>query len=53
MHLVEAFLVGLELVGLERGVDQQLGLLRQRGAGGQAQRNGGGERKCGKSHGDS
>jgi hypothetical protein len=35
VHLVEAFLVGLELVGLERGVDQQLGLLRQGRAGGQ------------------
>ena len=29
VDLVEAFLVGLELVGLERGVDQQLGLLRR------------------------
>jgi hypothetical protein len=30
VDLVEAFLVGLELVGLQRGVDQQLGLLGQK-----------------------
>jgi hypothetical protein len=41
VDLVEAFLVGLDLVGLERGVDQQLGFLRQGGSAGQGQAQGG------------
>jgi hypothetical protein len=42
VYLVEAFLVGLQLVGFKGGVDQQLGLLRPGAGGGQGQRRGGG-----------
>jgi hypothetical protein len=50
VDLVEALLVGLELVGLQGGVDQQLGLLGQGAACGKCQPQAGDDREAMDAH---